>query len=143
MMDRIARQLEPDCCIDSELWDFDLMADRSLGQDAAIAAREADMIIMAVRSELPGHVRDWLEQWASRERTGPVSIVVLREPEQRAEDLRVLLAYLQELATRGGADFFSHNQDPETEGQWPLEETPLWFHRDMLKRRYEIFDHRQ
>jgi hypothetical protein len=142
MMDRIAGKLEPGCCIDSELWDFDLIADHSLSQDAATAAKEADMIIIAVRSGLPGHVRNWLEQWASDGRRNPVSIVVLHEPEQTTEDCSALLAYLQKLTAQGGADLFWHSQDPGTQGEWPLEETPLWFHRDILGR-YEISNHRQ
>ena len=143
MLDRIAGELEAGCSVESGFWDFARMADRSANNDAATAVKEADMIIMATRNGLPDHVRDWLEQWASRERTKPVSIVVMRGREQRTEDLPALLAYLQELATRGGADFFWHDQHSETEEEGSLEKTPRWLQPDILRRRYEISDHRQ
>lgn len=144
MMDRIAGKLEPGCCIDSELWDFDRLAEGSLSKDATLAANQADMIIIAVRNGLPDHVTEWLEQWAAGKRTHAVSLVVLHEPDQRRDACSALPAALQKLATQGGADLFWHSQDPETQGDEPLEETPLWFHRDISKRRYyEIPNHRQ
>lgn len=143
VMDRIAGKLKADCRINGDLWDFERMADPSLSTGAAMAAKEADLIIIAARNELPIHVQDWLEHWASRERTKPVSIVLWREPEQSLQDLAALLEYMQELAERGGADFFWHNQPSQTEDERSLEKTPWWLDANTLKRRYEVSHHRQ
>src|SRR5258708_1610692 len=68
MTDRMAAQLNPQVAIKTDAWKFELLGDSGLQELADISVAEADMLIIAATgdADLPSHVAQWIEKWASR-----------------------------------------------------------------------------
>jgi hypothetical protein len=117
---RLAAQLEAEFelkgdawQIDNGLWKFEMLHNPELWEQAAAEAVAADMIIISVcDAELPGSVRDWLENVLPVKEGKPAALVALLDPgiDPSGEPLRSE-AYLRRLAEQYGLDFFCNTDD--------------------------------
>jgi len=62
-LQRLARA--SDKTLDERMWNFDVLAIREARNDAASAARKANVVVVSVSGqlELPGAVRAWFDMW--------------------------------------------------------------------------------
>lgn len=106
MTEFIAADLQIEC----DSWPMILLSIRELSRQAATAAAQADLVIIAARGDghLPAEVRNWIEDWLPRRKQGPSALVVLFDAEAHPPDGSHPpdCAYLREVARRGSMDFF-------------------------------------
>ena len=110
MSEKLAHRLKTEFAINSDLWKFDLLMGRLLREQAADAASEADMIIISAGAgtELPAHVKGWVERWSMQKRNRlSVLIALLHQEEEPPENqIPPLCHYLRQVAEKAGMDFF-------------------------------------
>jgi len=111
---QLAVDLEPDFALSSDAWKFETLDNLRLGTEAAKAAAEADMIIIAASGEyeLPAQVKNWFERWLPLKRKGVTALVALRDDhDQTFYENSPLCAYLRWVARKWGLDFFSNSAE--------------------------------
>jgi hypothetical protein len=111
MSERLAARLQSEFEMSSDVWKFELLSHPQLRAQAASEAAAADMIIMAARraTELPAHVKHWIESWIPQRRGGAAALVALLDEPEEGEGSGAsapLGAYLQRVAEAGHLDFF-------------------------------------
>lgn len=90
-------------------WNFSLLRDPQLRESATRHTAEADIIVVAVdgSSELPDHIRDWIDSWLPRKVGRRDAFVAMLEHRASAStETPALRYYLHQMAERGGMDFF-------------------------------------
>jgi hypothetical protein len=127
MAEELAAELQSAC----DSWPMDLLAHPDLCRQAAAAAAEADMIIIAASGaeESPSHARNWIETWLPQKKNGPTALVLLLD--QEGESLGSpppFCVYLLQVAERGNMDFFC------SASQWALRGSS---HNDELIPRHQ------
>lgn len=108
--DRLATRLGENFDFEQRLWRFDVLEDDRLRAEAARETADADIVIIATSEEdrLPKGVRDWLES-SMLQHSGAAALVALLE-----HGSAPVQPYLEEVARRGGLDFFAQTtSDPE------------------------------
>ncbi|HWH72202.1 MAG TPA: hypothetical protein VNT26_22755, partial [Candidatus Sulfotelmatobacter sp.] len=95
---------------------------------AAKDAIQADIIIISSHggSELPSHVKKWLETWVSEGSQALALVALFDCPREEAERTRTIRAYLSGVAKRAKLEFFAQPDD------WPghkRDESLLGFQR--------------
>jgi hypothetical protein len=99
--------------ISCALWNFALLRHEQLREYAVMEAAEAEMIVISLRasSELPPHVKCWMESLPIRAQVGQAALVTLLGPKQRTWAARhPRIAHLRQIAESRGLNFFC-NQD--------------------------------
>jgi hypothetical protein len=105
MAERLAAKLALEC----HLCEFDLLGHPQACAEAAIAARAADMIVVAAHctTELPAHVEDWFDSWLSEPKAHRTALVaLLYGREDPSSPFTSLRSRLRQIADQGGMDFF-------------------------------------
>jgi hypothetical protein len=112
MLARLSNELNPEFEVQRDVWKFELLGHSPLRKQAALEASAADMILIAARAEteLPEHVKSWIEEWAAQ-RDGRVAALVALLDQEEAEPVLpgqapALCAFLQQTAEAAGMDFF-------------------------------------
>jgi hypothetical protein len=92
---------------EQRLWRFDVLEDEGFCAEAARDAADADIVIVATHddTELPKGVQNWLET-SLEGHTGAAALVALLQHASAP-----VTPYLQEVARRGGMDFFAQTED--------------------------------
>ena len=118
VLERLAGQLETEVGqLDTDIWKFAVLCEPALSARALDHLRRANMIIISVggQVELPGHIRDIIEQ-ALYFRVSPAAAMVALLDHEPGPGSHIELPraglYLQNLAARTGLDFFCN------EGPW-------------------------
>jgi hypothetical protein len=64
--DRVIRELVDECDFSLELWNFKVLAVPEIGDSAAKAAAQADLVILSMhrKAQLSVQTRDWIERWS-------------------------------------------------------------------------------
>ena len=112
LYDHLAQQLLDDYDFQCSWWKFDHLTDRTLCQQAADAAVEANMVIisMQARPELLSAHQAWLEEWLPRRDHRKSALVALiAGADQHSPEAERTLAYLRRAARQAHMDFFNHN----------------------------------
>jgi hypothetical protein len=115
---RLAARFRHEAEVTGETWNFALLANEHLLEQASIQAADADMILISTDSafELPAHVRTWLESLPPGKPTKQALVALLdsaNENEMRVEPIR---SYLRQIAGRSGMDFLCN---ADKQGQEP------------------------
>jgi hypothetical protein len=120
LYDHLAQQLLDDYDFQCSWWKFDHLSNATLGQQAADAAAEANMIVLSVHARpdlLPLH-KDWIEDWLPRRDNRKSALVALIAGADRPErEAALMLTYLQRTARLGRMDFFTHTFDTPRPGR--------------------------
>ena len=114
---KVQSTVEATCChefrLSCALWNFALLRHERLRECAIMEAAEAQMIIISLRAstELPLHVRCWIENLPVRTPVGQAALVILLGSEKKTwATQHPHIAYFRQLAESRGLDFFC-NQD--------------------------------
>ena len=102
----LSRDLGEHCRITEHVWLFSTLRLRELREIAAEEASAADLIIVSVHQaeQLPEEVKSWIDLWLRPMVRHPAVLLALLDPEEERAPNGVL-AYLQEVANRGGMEF--------------------------------------
>jgi len=98
------------------LWNFALLRHERLREYAVMEAAEAEIIVISFRasSELPPHVKCWMESLPARTQIGQAALVALLGPKQLSREARhPQIAYLRQIAEGRGLDFFCNQEGPD------------------------------
>jgi hypothetical protein len=105
MSEQVVHQTESEC----DAWPFDLPSVGLIRERAIAAAAAADMIIVAASGavELPDAVKEWIEHGLRQKGGSRAALVALPLDDWPISDEPLpLCACLQQIAERGGEDFF-------------------------------------
>jgi hypothetical protein len=98
-----------DIRLEEQMWNFDVLGIREIRNQAASAARKADIVVLSLsdHTELPGTIRAWLDMWLWLLDKKKPAFVGLFYPSatQKTASIR---AYLCSIARQGGIAFFPH-----------------------------------
>src|SRR5689334_547933 len=85
-LDQVAERLSQKAEFCVHLWRFDLMKEESFRSQAVEDAREANIVVLAMRdhAELPPPVRTWFEEWLENRGGVPCAVVVSLDSEAQA-----------------------------------------------------------
>ena len=77
--DRVIRELVDECDFSLELWNFQVLAVPGIGNSAAKAAAQADLVILSMhrKAQLSVQTRDWIERWSGLITDNKPALVVL------------------------------------------------------------------
>src|ERR1700674_3488942 len=109
--DRVIRELVDECDFSLELWSFQVLAVPEIGKSAAIAAAQADFVILSMhrRAQLSTQTRDWIERWSGLITDNKSALVaLLDQPGKRRATVAPTLDYLRKWAARDGISFYTH-----------------------------------
>lgn len=97
-----------------DLWRFDWLNERSLGNIALSRADRSALVVISVGSthSLPPAVENWLNTWVQIEQSHPLALVVLIPKERRSDATYELHERLRAIARQKGVDFFCEFFDP-------------------------------
>lgn len=125
--DRLARRLGNNFDFEQRLWRFDVLEEEGVRAQAARDAADADIVIVATNEnkKLPEGVQDWLESSLQKHSGAAALVALLEHPSAPVQP------YLEEVARRGGLDFFAQTGEEANEIQLPLfdgaeSEKPRW-----------------
>jgi len=109
----LSRQLAQDYDFHCSWWKFEHLANSILREQAANAALEANMIVIAIRARPapPPLQGEWLRSWLPRRpiiKAALVALVGTTETTQ-ADEIATTTTVLQSAAKSAKLDFFSHN----------------------------------
>jgi|SRR6516164_8381004 hypothetical protein len=95
--------------LEEQIWNFDVLGIREVGNLAASAARKADIVIVSLsgRTELPHTIRGWLNMWLWLLEEENPTLVTLFESSARQKTAHIR-AYLGSIAQRGQIAFFQN-----------------------------------
>ena len=95
-----------------ELWSFQVLALPEIGNLAAQAAAQADVVILSMHGKAPLSVqsRDWIERWSGRiYEYKPALVALFDQPKRWHRPAASALHYLRSVADRAGITFlYSH-----------------------------------
>ena len=114
LCDRLTNKLVDDFDFKCTWWKFDHLRDATLREQAAVAAADANMIILSLHADkdLPVAVKAWTETWLARKDHGKRALVTLIEgAHPRDQGFCPVQLYLQKVAHMGGMNFFSQPFD--------------------------------
>jgi hypothetical protein len=97
--------LQPDFSVNA--WKFKLLRPPALREQAAIEAREADIVLVAAHGggELAPHVKSWFTRWLALKADQPCALVLsLDKKAFKCSGQNRVLAYLQSSAERAGLE---------------------------------------
>ena len=100
--------------MESNAWNFALLAYPRLRKRAAQEAAESDMIIIAAlrASDLPPHVHSWIKSLATQKQGGQAALVALLDPaEELSEEPWATTNSLRRTAETSGLDFFCNRDE--------------------------------
>ena len=108
----LSRDLGADCRIVEHVWLFNTFRLHELQEIAAEEASASDLVIMSVHQahSLPDEVKSWIDLWLRPRVRHPAVLLALLDPEEERAPNGVL-AYLQEVANRGGMEFLVEAAD--------------------------------
>jgi hypothetical protein len=114
--ERLASRLGRNFDFEQRLWRFDVLEEENLRAEAARDAADADIVIVATNEnrKLPEGVQNWLESSLQQHRGAAALVALLDHPSAPVQP------YLEEVARRGGMDFFAQTGDEATAMQLPL-----------------------
>ena len=143
-LDFLPDHLTADAKVSAKLWRIELLSDPLLGEQAAVEAAAADVIIVSVhgRSALPAEVRAWLKRWLCHKERRPYALGVLLDSGEASQGgENPVVGYMQQVAATAGADvFYGFSEALGSELDSAVEEINQRAHRsstvleDMLKR---------
>ena len=108
--DRVIRELIDECDFSLELWGFQVLAVPEIGNSAAKAAAQADIVILSMhrKTQLSVQTRDWIERWSGLigdDRSALVAL--LDQPGMSRSTAASTLDYLRKVADRKGISFYT------------------------------------
>ena len=109
--DRVIRELVDECDFSLELWSFQVLAVPEIGNSAAKAAAQADLVILSMhrKAQLSVQTRDWIERWSGLITDNKSALVaLLDQPGMKRGTVASTLDYLRKVADRKGISFFTH-----------------------------------
>jgi hypothetical protein len=114
--ERLAQRLGDDFDFEQRLWRFDVLEEETLRAEAAKDAADADIVIVATKDDhqLPEGVQSWLESSLQQHAGGAALVALLEHASPPVQP------YLEDVARRGGMDFFAQSSADEAAGQLPL-----------------------
>jgi hypothetical protein len=109
--DRLIRELVDECDFSLELWNFQVLAVPGIGNSAAKAAAQADLVILSMhrKAQLSVQTRDWIERWSGLITDNkPALVVLLDQRGMKRGTVASTLDYLRKVADRKGISFYTH-----------------------------------
>ena len=110
--DFLVENLGHDCTFVNQMWKFDVLSIPKLREIAIEDAARADIILISCRgSDLPTHVKVWMEAWLEH-KPHPLALVALFGcPREGMHQVSATRDFLAEVAKRGGMEFFAQADD--------------------------------
>ena len=108
-LDLLPKRLAANATLSTKLWRIELLADPLFGEQAALEAAAADVIILSVhgRRGLPDPVRKWLNGWLVHKEPRPYALGVLLDSMEASQgNENPVVASMQRVAADAGADLF-------------------------------------
>jgi len=114
--DRLAQRLGDDFDFEQRLWRFDVLEEENLRAEAAKDTADADIVIVATNADnqLPHGVQSWLESSLRQHAGGAALVALLEHPSPPVQP------YLEDVARRGGMDFFAQSSVDNAPVELPL-----------------------
>jgi len=93
--------------LEEQMWNFDVLGIRKVRNDAASAARKADLVAVSAsgQREFPGAVRAWLDMWLWLLEDEKPSLLALLDSSE-SPNVASVCAYLRCIAQRAGIEIF-------------------------------------
>jgi hypothetical protein len=112
----LVEHLGQDSQFANQMWKFEVLQIPNLREMAARDAAMADVIVISGHggSQLPAHVRLWIEAWLAAPRNAIALVALFDPPREHTQSIRT---YLADVARRGKMAFFAQ---PD---QWPAQES--------------------
>jgi hypothetical protein len=126
--DILARNLERELTLDSQMWKFDVLGNPQLREMATRDAAEADLIMIATRGEgdLPREVKVWIDDWTGRLCNAMALVKLTDRNRGCGPDDDMIRAYLESVARRTGMDFFAQpDERPEKADEFSFQQISL------------------
>jgi hypothetical protein len=106
--EKLVSELGSECDFTLDIWNFEVLAVPQIGDLAARAAAQAELLILSCHGSIPSEIKDWIERWPGLiTHSDPALVALLDEPKTR-RGASSTLAYLRSVADRNGIDFFMH-----------------------------------
>jgi hypothetical protein len=114
-----------ECKISRRFWNFALLRNELLRERAIQEVAKAALVVISLRTELPAHVKSWVEGWPVHSQRGEAALVTFLDSEQPWTNLRDQVAYLQRRADACNMDFLCNRAgwDGKTA---PTTQIPAW-----------------
>ena len=109
-VDALQHRCGKEVFLQSEMWKSEILGCSSMGQMAAEAAAEADLVIVSAHGAqpLPDEVSVWFQAWVNRRKSRPAALVALLNNSHAgfgvSDEPR---GFLQQMAHDGQMDFFT------------------------------------
>jgi tRNA threonylcarbamoyladenosine modification (KEOPS) complex Pcc1 subunit len=117
--ERLVHDLHSEAKLISNTWQFEVLSRQGRREQAAVMAREADLIVVSANDDavLPAHIKTWFRDYLPAKQVRPCALVALLDQQQETQPrLMTLRSYLSEIASEMGMPFLC----PEDHWQ-PLE----------------------
>jgi hypothetical protein len=109
--DRVIRKLVDEWDFSLKPWNFQVLAVPQIGNSAAKAAAQADLVIFSMhrKAQLSVQTRDWIERWSGLITDSKSALVaLLDQPGMKRGTVVSTLDYLRKVADRKGISFYTH-----------------------------------
>jgi hypothetical protein len=106
--DRVIRRLVDECDFSLQLWNFQVLVFPKIGNSAAKAAAQADIMILSMhrKAQLSVQTRDWIERWSRLIADDRSALVALIDrPGIGRGTVASTLDYLRKIADTKGSSF--------------------------------------
>jgi hypothetical protein len=124
-LDQTAQLFAVEADLKVNLWDFGLLREPALYEQAAHEAAEADIVFVSAhgQDELPVSLKLWVQQWLAREGRGPSALVMSLDADAGdSPSVIQMLEALHSAARLAGVDFILHWGESQPEWESDLEE---------------------
>src|ERR1035437_2103165 len=108
----LSRNLGQQCQIIEHIWLFSTFRLRELQEIAAEEASSSDLVIISVHQaeSLPDEVKSWIDLWLGQKGARHAVLLALLDSAEEGGPSSTL-AYLQDIARRGGMEFLIESAD--------------------------------
>jgi hypothetical protein len=113
---RLAQRLGDDFEFEQRLWRFDVLEEETVRAEATKDTADADIVIVATNddNQLPAGVQRWLESSLQQHAGGAALVALLEHASPPVQP------YLEDVARRGGLDFFAQSSADDGGEQFRL-----------------------
>ena len=110
--DLLVENVGHDCTFVNQMWKFDVLSIPKLREIAIEDAARANIILVSCRgTDLPRHVKAWIEAWLNQARHPRALVALFSRPREGMSQISATRDFLADMARRAGMEFFAQSDD--------------------------------